>query len=83
MCRLSVSRLILPLYRQNPAVLSNAEKVFGYIVQALDAETLQGNTANKVVEAAKKLVAATGINADQVLASVNPDNQVAVRSYFQ
>jgi len=57
--------------------------VFGYIVQALEAETLQGATAKKVASVAKQLVAATGINADQILASVNPDNQMAVRSYFQ
>lgn len=69
--------------RQSPAVLSNADKVFGYIVQALDAETLQGATAARVAASAKQLVAATGLNAEQILASVNPDNQVAVRSYFQ
>ncbi|KAL2013974.1 hypothetical protein VTN00DRAFT_1499 [Thermoascus crustaceus] len=69
--------------QQNPAVFSNADKVFGYIVQALEAETLQGATAAKVAAIAKQLVAATGINADQILASVNPDNQMAVRSYFQ
>jgi hypothetical protein len=36
-----------------------------------------------VANAAKKLVQATGLNADQILAGVNPDNQAAVRSYFQ
>lgn len=69
--------------RQNPAVFSNADKVFGYIVQALDAETLQGNTAKKVAESAKRLVGATGLDADRILAGVNPDNQMTVRSYFQ
>ncbi|KAJ9297737.1 hypothetical protein DTO271G3_3958 [Paecilomyces variotii] len=69
--------------QQSPVVLSNADKVFGYIVQALDAETLQGATAARVAASAKQLVAATGLNAEQILASVNPDNQVAVRSYFQ
>lgn len=54
-----------------------------YIIQALEAETLQGATATKVAAAAKQLVAATGINADQILASLNPDTQMAVRSYFQ
>ncbi|OJJ47503.1 hypothetical protein ASPZODRAFT_150998 [Penicilliopsis zonata CBS 506.65] len=69
--------------QQNPAVISNAVKVFGYIVQALEAETLQGQTAVRVANSAKQLVAATGINADQILAGVNPDNQAAIRSYFQ
>ncbi|EAU36212.1 conserved hypothetical protein [Aspergillus terreus NIH2624] len=69
--------------QQNPAVMSNADKVFGYIVQALEAETLQGQTAARVATSAKQLVAATGLNAEQILAGVNPDNQAAVRSYFQ
>lgn len=69
--------------RQNPVVLSAADKVFGYIVQALEAETLQGQTAARVATSAKKLVAATGLNADHILSGVNPDNQAAVRSYFQ
>ncbi|KAI9375413.1 armadillo-type protein [Aspergillus egyptiacus] len=69
--------------QQNPMVMSNADKVFGYIVQALEAETLQGQTAGRVANSAKKLVQATGLNADQILAGVSPDNQAAVRSYFQ
>ncbi|KAL4868828.1 hypothetical protein BDV12DRAFT_93912 [Aspergillus spectabilis] len=69
--------------QQNPAVISNADKVFGYIVQALEAETLQGQTAGRVANSAKNLVQSTGLNADQILAGVNPDNQAAVRSYFQ
>lgn len=69
--------------RQNPAVMSAADKVFGFIVQALEAETIQGQTAGRVANAAKALVAATGLNADQILTGVSPDNQAAVRSYFQ
>jgi hypothetical protein len=69
--------------RQNPAVFSNADKVFGYIVQALEAETLQGQTAGRVANSGKQLVTATGVNAEQILAGVSPDNQAAVRSYFQ
>ena len=64
-------------------VYSNADKVFGYIVQALEAETLQAHTAQRVAASAKQLVAATGVNAEQILAGVSPDNQAAVRSYFQ
>lgn len=64
-------------------MLSNADKVFGHIVQALEAETLQAQTAGRVASSAKQLVAATGMNADQVLAGVSPENQAAVRSYFQ
>ncbi|KAL4930686.1 nuclear import receptor PSE1 [Aspergillus undulatus] len=69
--------------QQNPAVMSNAAQVFGYIVQALDAETLQGQTAGRVANSAKALAQSTGLNADQILAGVSPENQAAVRSYFQ
>lgn len=69
--------------RQNPAVLSSPDKVFMYILQALEAETLQGATATKVVASAKQLVAATGINADQIFGSLNPDTQMSVRRYFE
>lgn len=75
--------LTLIFARRNPSVLSKAEKVFTSIVQALEAETLQGNVCTKVVEAAKQLVAATGINADQILNIVRPENQMAVRRHFQ
>jgi len=57
--------------------------VFGFIVQALDAATLQGQTATRVAASAKQLVAATGVNAEQILAGVNPDNQERVRKFFQ
>ncbi|KAJ5894586.1 Importin subunit beta-3 [Penicillium taxi] len=69
--------------QQNPAVFSKADRVFGFIVQALDAATLQGQTAARVVESAKRLVAATGLNAEQILAGVNPDNQERVQKFFQ
>jgi hypothetical protein len=52
-------------------------------VQALEAETLQGQTANKVAASAKTLVAHTAINAEQILATLSPEGQQAVRSYFQ
>lgn len=64
-------------------VMTNADKIFGHIVQALEAETLQGQTAVRVASSAKQLVAATGLNADHILSGVNPDNQAVVRSYFQ
>lgn len=57
--------------------------MFGFIVQALDAGTLQGQTATRVAASAKQLVAATGLNAEQILAGVNPDNQEQVRKFFQ
>lgn len=63
--------------------MTKADKAFTYIVQALEAETLQGNVANRIVSSAKQLVAATGINAEQILSGVRPENQMNVRKFFQ
>jgi glycerol-3-phosphate dehydrogenase len=52
-------------------------------VQALQASTLQGQTAQRVATSAKALVTATGANADQILASVDPASQERVRKFFQ
>ncbi|KAG9777003.1 ARM repeat-containing protein, partial [Aureobasidium melanogenum] len=68
--------------QQNPAVFAKAQQVFHHIALALEAETIQGQTAKKVVESAKQMVAQTGINADQILQSLSPDGQATVRSYF-
>lgn len=57
--------------------------MFGFIVQALEAATLQGQTAVRVAESAKRLVAATGLNGEQILAGVSPDSQERVRKFFQ
>jgi hypothetical protein len=69
--------------QQNPAVFAKADRVFGFIVQALEAATLQGQTAARVATSAKQLVAVTGANADQILASVDPASQERVRKFFQ
>lgn len=69
--------------RQNPAVLAKADRIFGFIVQALDAGTLQGQTAARVAQAAKQLVAATNLNAESILAGISPENQERVRKFFQ
>ncbi|CAG7994383.1 unnamed protein product [Penicillium olsonii] len=74
---------LIEQYVQNPAIFAKADRVFGFIVQALEAATLQGQTAVRVAAAAKQLVAATGANADQILASVDPNNQERVRKFFQ
>lgn len=70
------------MYRQNPAVFAKAQQVFHHIAVALEAEMIQGQTAKKIAESAKQMVAQTGINADQVLQSLSLDGQATVRSYF-
>ncbi|KAL9107145.1 MAG: hypothetical protein Q9227_007925 [Pyrenula ochraceoflavens] len=71
--------------QSNPALSSrqSAEKAFSSIVQALEAETIQGTTAQKVVESAKALVQRTSLDADRVLASLSPEGQETVRTYFR
>ena len=63
---------------------NTATKLFMTIVQALEAETLQGNTANKVAQSAKALVQRTGIDADSILRSMNlsEESMRSIRSYF-
>lgn len=68
--------------QHNPAVIAAASPVFLSIVEALEAETLQGVTAQRVVAAAKSLVQMAGIDANGVLASLSPETQQNVRSYF-
>jgi importin-5 len=54
-------------------------------VLALEAETLQGQTAKKVAQSAKKLVETNpgAINADAVLSSLSAEGQATVKSYFE
>ncbi|RAL64762.1 hypothetical protein DID88_001793 [Monilinia fructigena] len=66
----------------NPAVTTRPDKVFLFVVQALEAETLQGPTANRVVEAAKNLLAASGVNALNILAQLSPETQARVQAWF-
>ncbi|KAF2723421.1 ARM repeat-containing protein [Polychaeton citri CBS 116435] len=68
--------------QQNPAVLSQAARCFNFIAQALEAETLQGNIAQSIVGAAKKLVASANLDANQLLASMSLETQQTVRAFF-
>ena len=70
--------------RQNPAVIAKAQQCFTAIVLALEAETIQGQTAKKIAELAKSLATmpAANVNADSVLAALSEDGQRLVRSLF-
>lgn len=52
------------------------------IVLALEAETLQGATAQRVAAAGKQLLQTAGIDAGQVLATMGPDTQQTVAGFF-
>lgn len=68
--------------RQNPAVLSQAAKCFTAVVKALENDTLQGQTATKIVGAAKTLCQLAGLDAAQLVAGMSPETQQTVRSFF-
>lgn len=68
--------------RQNPAVVSQPAKAFQFVAQALEAETLQGQTATRVVNSTKALVQATGVNLAQVAATLTSEQQQTVQAYF-
>jgi GTP cyclohydrolase II len=69
-------------FRQNQAVIAQAAKVFVFIAQALEAETLQGQTATRVVQAAKALLSLAGLDPVQLLQQLSPETQQTVRAYF-
>ncbi|KAK5130814.1 hypothetical protein LTR08_001648 [Meristemomyces frigidus] len=68
--------------QQNPIVMAQAARCFVFIAQALEAETLQGNVAQRIVGAARKLVTTAGLDANQLLAGLPPDTQHTVRAFF-
>lgn len=64
-------------------MVQKASLVFQHIVQALEAEMIQGQVASKVASSAKQLVAQTGINAEQIFQTLTPEAQTAVKRHFQ
>jgi hypothetical protein len=56
--------------------------VFVFIAQALEAETLQGQTATRIVAAAKALLQVSGLNPAQLLQQLPPETQQTVQAYF-
>ena len=68
--------------RQNPAVVTQAPKVFVFIAQALESEALTGQTAAKVVEAAKLLLRIASLEPAQLLQQLTPEAQNTVRAHF-
>lgn len=69
--------------RGNPTVIHAVIPCFVAIIQALEAETIQGQTAQRAAASAKKLLQAAGMNLSQAFATSSPETQHAVRGYFQ
>ncbi|KAG9244887.1 armadillo-type protein [Calycina marina] len=68
--------------QQNPAVVSQAPKIFVHIAQALQSEAIMGQTAIKVVAAAKLLLGIAGLEPAQLLQQLAPESQLTVRTHF-
>ncbi|KAL8405126.1 hypothetical protein RB594_009859 [Gaeumannomyces avenae] len=68
--------------KQHPAVISQPDKVFVFIAQGLESETLNGQTANRVVATAKALITASSMDPTQLLAQFSPEAQQTILGYF-
>ncbi|ROT37895.1 importin subunit beta-3 [Sodiomyces alkalinus F11] len=68
--------------QRHPAVLGQAGKMFVFIAQALEADSLQGQTANRVVAAAKTLLSTAGVDPAPLLQQFSPAGQQRVAAYF-
>ena len=63
-------------------MIAAASNVFIAITLALEAETLQGDTAQRVAAAAKLLVQFAGIDVGRILVTLSSEAQQTIRSYF-
>jgi importin-5 len=63
-------------------VLSQAAKCFTFVIKALEADTLQGQTATRIVAAAKNLCQLAGLDGNQLLLGMSPETQQTVRAFF-
>jgi hypothetical protein len=72
---------MLPI-RKNPAVTIAAPQVFDYVVQAIDAETIQGQMADRVVNATKSLLEMTGLNVQQIATQMPAARLPVIQRYF-
>ncbi|ELR04749.1 hypothetical protein VC83_09190 [Pseudogymnoascus destructans] len=68
--------------QQHPAVLTQPQKVFAAVVLALEAKTLQGQIAVKVVTSTKNLLQITGQDLNALTAQLGPEAQLIARSAF-
>lgn len=62
--------------------MNQAGKVFVFIAQALEAETLQGQTASRVAAAAKVLLTAANVDPMPLLQQFSPESQRTIMGYF-
>lgn len=63
-------------------MLSQSEKVFTSVALALEAETIQGGVAARVVQAVKVLLGISGRDPAQLMSQLSPETQDTVRAFF-
>ncbi|EWZ47564.1 hypothetical protein FOCG_06402 [Fusarium oxysporum f. sp. radicis-lycopersici 26381] len=68
--------------QRHPAVANQAGKIFVYIAQALEAETLVGQTANRVALATKGFLTSTGVDPTPLLQQFSPEAQRTIMGFF-
>ncbi|KAH7243186.1 importin subunit beta-3 [Fusarium solani] len=68
--------------QQHPAVMNQAGKIFVFIAQALEAETLLGQTANRVAVATKALLTTAGVDPTPLLQQFSPESQRTIMGFF-
>ena len=62
--------------------MSQASKIFVFIAQALEAETLQGQTANRVTAATKTMLAEASVDPTPLLQQFSPEAQQTIMGHF-
>lgn len=72
---------VLPI-RQHPAVGQQPDKVFLYIAQGLESQTLTSQTASRVCAATKVLLQATNTDPTPLLQQFTPDAQQVIMAFF-
>ncbi|GJN71655.1 importin beta-3 subunit [Purpureocillium lilacinum] len=68
--------------QRHPAVMNQASKIFVFIAQALEAETLQGQTASRVASATKTLLTTANVDPMPLLQQFSQDAQRTIMGYF-
>ena len=62
--------------------MNQASKLFVFTAQALEAETMQGQTASRVALAVKNLLQTAGVDPTPLLQQFSPEGQQTIMSYF-
>ncbi|KAF6812545.1 importin beta-3 [Colletotrichum sojae] len=68
--------------QQHPAVMGQAGRIFVFTAQALEADTLQGQTASRVVAAIKALLSSASVDPTPLLQQFSPEAQRTITAYF-